>query len=85
LGYTLDELIAEGDKVVALGRFSGTHQGNLETPFGIRPGTGKQVTIKTITVFRIADGKLVEQWGLGDDMGFFQQVGAIPTPDQGSD
>jgi predicted ester cyclase len=77
-------LIAEGDKVVALGRFSGIHQGDVETPFGIRPGTGKQVIVKTITVFRIADGKLAEQWGMGDDMGFFRQVGALPTANQGS-
>jgi predicted ester cyclase len=80
LSYTLDELIAEGDKLVAIGSFSGTHQGDLKTPFGIRPGTGKQVTVKTVTVFRIADGKLAEQWGMFDEMGFFQQVGAIPTP-----
>ena len=70
LRYTLDELIAEGDKVVALGRFSGIHQGDVETPFGIRPGTGKQVIVKTITVFRIADGKLAEQWGMATTWAF---------------
>jgi predicted ester cyclase len=85
LGYTLDELIAEGDKVVARGRWSGTHQGDVKTPFGTMPGTGKQVTVKAISIFRIADGKLAEQWSMPDDLGFFQQVGAIPTPDQGSD
>lgn len=84
LGYTLDELIAEGDKVIALGRFTGTHMGDVETPFGIRPGTGKQVSVRSITVFRIADGKLAEQWSLGDDMSYFQQVGALPTREQGS-
>jgi predicted ester cyclase len=83
--YTLGELIAEGDKVVAVGSWSGTHQGDLETPFGTRPGTGKSVTIKTIHVFRIADGKVAEQWGMFDELGFYQQVGAISTPEQGSD
>jgi predicted ester cyclase len=85
LGYTLDELIAEGDKVIALGSWGGTHQGDVKTPFGTRPATGKQVTVKMITIFRIADGKLGEQWSMGDDMSFFQQVGAIPMPEQGSD
>ena len=84
LGYTLDKLIAEGDKVVARGSWSGTHQGDVKTPLGTRPGTGKQVTVEGITIFRIADGKLAEQWSMSDDLSFFQQVGAIPMPDEAS-
>ena len=78
----MDELIAEGDKVVARGSWSGTHKGDVKTPFGTMPGTGKQATVQAIAIFRIADGKLAEQRGMFDDLSFFQQVGAIPTPDE---
>jgi predicted ester cyclase len=82
LRYTLDELIAEGDKVVARGSWSGTHKGDVKTPFGTMPGTGKKATVQAIAIFRIADGKLAEQRGMFDDLSFYQQVGAIPTPDE---
>jgi len=55
---TIDDLIAEGDKVVIRSTFSGTHKGEF---MGIAP-TGKKITTTAINIYRIADGKLIEEW-----------------------
>ncbi len=60
---TVEDMIAEGDKVAARVTMRGTHQGEFE---GIAP-TGKRVKVSTIDIFRFADGKIVEHWGQGDD------------------
>ncbi len=75
---TIEDLFAEGDKVVLRFTFRGTHQGEF---MGIAP-TGKQVTMSGIDIFRIADGKVVELWGQEDMLGMMQQLGAIPEPGQ---
>lgn len=72
---TIEDLIAEGDKVVFRMTARGTHQGQF---MGIPP-TGKQITISIIDIVRLVDGKLVEHWGNRDDLGMLQQLGAIPT------
>lgn len=72
---TIDDMVAEGDKVVARVRWTGTHQGEY---MGIAP-TGKQVTYTAITVYRIADGKIVETWQEGNRLGLMQQLGVIPS------
>ncbi len=71
---TIEDLIAEGDKVVGRVTTHGTHQGQFE---GIAP-TGKQVTVKEIHIVRIANGKAVEHWGIEDSLGMMQQLGAVP-------
>lgn len=68
---TIDDMVAEGDKVVALVRWTGTHQGEY---LGIAP-TGKQVTYTAITIYRIVGGKVVESWQEGDRVGLMQQLG----------
>ena len=60
---TVEDVIAEGDRVSARVTMRGTHQGEFQ---GIAP-TGKRVQVKAIDIFRIADGKIVEHWGHGDD------------------
>src|SRR3712207_8968952 len=60
LHATVEDVIAEGDKVVTRWTISGTHQGEIEE-FG--PPTGKQVEIKGITIHRIEEGKIVEEIG----------------------
>lgn len=75
---TLDDVIAEGDKVVGRWTFRGTHQGEL---MGI-PATGKQVTLTGIAISRIADDKVVEGWVNFDAMGMMQQLGVIPLSGQ---
>ena len=72
---TIEETIAEGDKVVANWSCSGTHKGPLR---GIAP-TGKEVTWKGIAIYRIADNKIVEAEGLNDALSIMQQIGAIPS------
>ncbi len=74
LQATLEDLIAEGDKVVDRWTNRATHQGEL---FGI-PATGKQVTITGIDIIRIENGKIVEIWHQEDSLGMLQQLGVIP-------
>jgi steroid delta-isomerase-like uncharacterized protein len=62
LKVTLEDLIAEGDKVVGSVTWSGTQRAE----FGDIPPTGKQVTFPAIHIVRIADGKIAEWWGVGD-------------------
>jgi predicted ester cyclase len=71
----IDDLVAEGDKVVARWRSIGTHLGSFQ---GIPP-TGKPLMMSGITVFRVADGKVVEEWSESDVLGLLQQMGAIPA------
>ena len=73
--FTLEDVIAEGDRVVTRQTYRGTHQGKL---MGIPP-TGKQVTLTGIAISRIADGKVVEQWSNNDDLGLLQQLGVVPV------
>ena len=74
--FTIEDMIAEGDKVVGRVTWRGTHQGEL---MGIQP-TGKKVTVEGIDIIRFAGGKAVENWFSGDTLGMMQQLGAIPTP-----
>jgi predicted ester cyclase len=68
----IEEVIAEGDQVGLLFRFTGTHRGNL---FGIPP-TGKKVDVHEIAILRIADGKMVEGWFMADEAALLKQLGA---------
>ena len=79
LRYTIEDLIAESDKVVARWRAEGTHRGEL---FGI-PATGKRVSFFGTDVFRVAGVKIVEGWTSYDRLVILQQVGAIPIPGRG--
>ena len=73
--YTVEDQIAEGDKVVVRYRFRGTHLGAFQ---GIPP-TGKQVTYTGILIYRIGDGKITEQWTEFDLLGFLRQLGVLPN------
>jgi predicted ester cyclase len=73
---TTEDMIAEGDKVMERYTLRGTHQGTF---MGI-PATGKPVTIQSIAIFRIADGKIIEQWGENDGVGLLTQLGVLPPP-----
>jgi len=76
--FTVEGMVAEGDKVATRKTFHGTHQGEF---MGIPP-TGQQVSIGLIDIVRIAGGKVVEHWSMGDSLGMLQQLGVIPTPEQ---
>jgi predicted ester cyclase len=80
LHFTVEDLIAEGDKVVARFTGSGTQQGAYMNI----PPTGKQMTATVIDMFRIAGSKFVEHWLEFDALGMMQQLGVIPAPGQAS-
>ena len=73
--WIIEDLIAEGDKVVARTLFRATHLGDF---FGIPP-TGKQVEATGTHILRIADGKIAEHWGNNDDLGLMRQLGVVPS------
>jgi len=77
LHFTIDEQIAEGDKVVTRWTGHGTNKGEL---LGM-PATGNSSTVTGIVVDRIANGKIAETWGVFDQFGMMQQLGVIPTPE----
>jgi steroid delta-isomerase-like uncharacterized protein len=78
---TVEDLIAEGDKVVHRWLSSGTHQGEL---MGI-PASGNYVTSSGITIYRLADGKIVEFWWAWDALGMMQQITPPEVPTEGYD
>ena len=76
--FTIDEQVAEGNTVVTRWTGHGTHKGELA---GLPP-TGKQAAVVGIGVDRVENGKIVESWGLFDQFGMLQQLGAIPAAAQ---
>ena len=72
---TIDDLIAENDKVVVRMTGVGIHKGELA---GI-PATGKQVKIEQIGIFRLVGGKVVERWVISDRLSTMEQIGVIPS------
>jgi predicted ester cyclase len=74
--FTIDDMVAEGDKVVVRWTMTGTHKGEFG---GISP-TNKKVTIWGIYIDRIAGGKAVETWERFDTLGLMQQLGPVPPP-----
>lgn len=77
---TAEDVLAEGDKVVVRFTDRGTYQGD---DFGVA-ATGKQVSWTGVDIFRIADGKIIEGWGVGDMLGLMRQLGAYPPADEAS-
>lgn len=76
LHVTVEDMIAEGDKMVSRITISGTQQGAF---MGIPP-TSKQFSITSIEISRIAGGKIVEHWAEIDALGLMQQLGVVPAP-----
>jgi predicted ester cyclase len=66
-------MIAEGDKVATRYTLEGTHEGEL---FGVPP-TGQHLSIKSISVERVSDGKIREHWRITDTLDVMQQLGVI--------
>lgn len=74
LRVSIEDQIAEGDKVVVRWTAYGTHKGSL---FGI-PATNKPVTLKGISIYRFIDEKIVEQWTNIDSIGMLRQLEILP-------
>ena len=75
LRLTIEDMVAEGEKVSFRLTLRGTHRGE----FMRVPPTGKQIVVGAVDVARFEDGKVVEQWGQTDLLGWLQQLGAIPA------
>ncbi len=71
--FTIEEQVAEGDRVATSWTGTGTHKGNL---MGI-PATGKTATVSGINLFRIVDGKITEVKSSWDALGMLQQLGVV--------
>lgn len=78
LHITIDDQVADGDKVVTRWTARGTHTG----PFQGIPPTGKQGSMTGIDIDRVVNGKSVECWTNADDLGLLQQLGVVPRPEQ---
>lgn len=74
---TVEDLVAEGDKVAVRFSATATHKGDLNGPVGLVPATNKSVTWRGIIINRFESGKIVEVWGVTDNMDLMQQLGAI--------
>ncbi len=79
LHIAIEDLIAEGDKVVSRNTVTGTHQGEY---IGLPP-TGKSITYNEIFIFRFDNGRIAETWGVVDVFSQKQQLGAIPGAPNG--
>ena len=75
LHISVEDVIEEGDKIVARNTVTGTHQGEY---MGIPP-TGTRVTYDEIFILRFADGRIAETWGVVDVLSQMKQLGAIPA------
>jgi steroid delta-isomerase-like uncharacterized protein len=73
--WTLEEMIAEGDKVAARFTMRGTHLGTF---FGT-PSTGKKIAVQALNIYRLSRGQIIEETGQPDLLGLLQQIGAVPA------
>ena len=78
LRVIVQDMIAEGDKVATRYTLEGTHRGEL---FGVPP-TGQRLSIKSISVERVLEGKIREHWRVTDSLDMMQQLGVVPEPGQ---
>ncbi len=74
--FTVEDMIAEGDRVAARLTMRGTHRGELN---GIPP-TGREVVVTGMSIERVVDGRIVEGWNENDALGMLGQLGVLPPP-----
>ena len=73
--WTLEEMIAEDDRVAARFIMRGTHQGEF---LGV-PATGKVIAVQAMNFYRLAGDQIIEEFGQPDMLGLLTQIGAVPT------
>ena len=73
--WDVEEIFSDGDRVIARWTGTGTHRGEL---MGVEP-TGLPISVDAISIFRISNGKIAEEWTVWDALGLLQQVGAVPA------
>ncbi|HJT14397.1 MAG TPA: ester cyclase [Dongiaceae bacterium] len=79
LHFTIEDQIAEGDRVVTRWTARGTHRGEFQSV----PATGKKIRLEGTDIDRMADGKVVECWAHVDELGLMQQLGVIKSDGAG--
>ncbi len=77
--FSVEDILAKGDKVVSKFIFKGTHEGDIE---GI-PATGKKVENPGIEIWQVENGKIVESWEVSDTLSFYKQLGFELKPKEG--
>lgn len=73
--FTIEDLIAEGDRVVVRWKWEATHDG----PFRGIPPTHKRATNTGIAIYQLRDGRIIRNWLEADRLGVLQQIGAVPA------
>ena len=73
--FTIEDVIAEGDRVVVRWKWEATHEG----PFRGIPPTHKRVINTGMAIFQFEDGRIIRNWLETDRLGVFQQIGAVPA------
>lgn len=73
--WHVEEMLSCGDRVIARWTGTGTHRGEL---MGAAP-TGLPITVDAISIFRVSNGKIAEEWTVWDALGLLQQIGAVPV------
>ncbi len=74
---SIEDIIAEGDKVVVRARVTATNKGGV--PWMGVPANDKKIDTGWVSIYRIANGKVAEHWGINDEAGLMRQLGALPT------
>jgi C-1 hydroxylase len=74
LHFELQDIVAEGDRVVTRMRATGTHTSDY---MGV-PASGRTIDCQVMGIARIADDKMVEHWGVTDELAIMQQIGLVP-------
>ena len=77
--FSVEDILAKGDKVVSRFIFKGTHEGDTE---GF-PATGKKIEYTGFEIWRVENGKIVESWDVYDELSFYQQLGMELKPKEG--
>ena len=85
LRYDIEDLVTEGDKLVARWRMSGTHQGDLAGPTMTIPATGKHIDVWGMSLYRIEEGMAKEIWERFDMMEFLGQLGVVASSQEHSE
>ena len=76
LKFTVEDMVAEGDKVAYRVTITGTHTG---VPYMGVAASGKKIEMRNTSIKRIANGRLAESWGTLDTVSAMRQLGLIPT------
>jgi predicted ester cyclase len=76
----VDHIVESGDELVVLGHFQGTHTGDLQGGGGTITASGNTLNLRYIEYFKVADGHIVDQQTIFDQMEMLGQLGALPQP-----